>query len=41
MMFGKLKRFYNLHLYTAQQLHRFVDKGVITEEQYLQIINGE
>lgn len=37
-MLEKLIRFFNLGLYTKEQLHKFVDKGVITQEQYDQII---
>ena len=37
-MIEKLIRFFNLGLYTKEQLHKFVDKGVITQEQYDQII---
>lgn len=37
-MLEKLIRFFKLGLYTKDQLHKFVDKGVITEEQYQQII---
>ena len=39
-MLEKIIRFFKLGLYTEAQLHRFVDKGVITEEQYRQIIAG-
>lgn len=39
-MFERLIRFFNLGLYTKDQLHKFVDKGVITEEQYDQIVSG-
>lgn len=39
-MLEKIIRFLKLGLYTEAQLHRFVDKGVITEEQYRQIIAG-
>lgn len=39
-MLEKLIRFFKLGLYTEAQLHKFVDKGVITEEQYQQIIEG-
>ena len=39
-MLEKIIRFFRLGLYTESQLHRFVDKGVITEEQYQQIIAG-
>lgn len=38
-MFEKLRRFFRLGLYTKAQLHKFVDKGVITEEQYQQIVD--
>lgn len=37
-MFEKLSKFFHLGLYTKSQLHKFVDKGVIAEEQYQQII---
>ena len=37
-MFEKLSRFFHLGLYTKAQLHKFMEKGVITEEQYQQII---
>lgn len=37
-MFKKIKRFYDLGLYTKEQVHDFVDKGVITEEQYIEIV---
>ena len=37
-MFEKLNKFFNLGLYTKAQLHKFVDKGVITEEQYQKIV---
>ena len=39
-MLEKLIRFFKLGLYTKEQLHRFVDKGVISEEQYEQIVAG-
>lgn len=37
-MFEKLNKFFYLGLYTKAQLHKFVEKGVITEEQYQQIV---
>lgn len=41
-MFEKIKRFYDLGLYSAGQIHKFVEKGVISEKQYNEIIsNGE
>ena len=39
-MLEKIIRFFKLGLYTEAQLHKFVDKGVITEAQYQQIVNG-
>lgn len=40
-MFEKIKRFYELGLYTAEQVHRFAEKGVLTEEEYKKIQDGE
>lgn len=40
-MFEKIRRFYDLGLYTAAQVHKFVDKGVISEEQYAEIVGAE
>lgn len=40
-MFEKIKKFYNLGLYTKEQVHKFVEKGVITEEQYIEIVGLE
>lgn len=37
-MFEKIKRFYSMGLYTKEMVHKFVEKGVITEEQYLEIV---
>ena len=39
-MIEKLIRFFRLGLYTKEQMNKFVDKGVITQEQYEQIIAG-
>ena len=39
-MFEKLKRFFNLKLYTKKQIHQFAETGVITPEQYT-AITGE
>lgn len=33
-MFDKIKRFYDMGLYSAEMVYKFVGKGVITEEQY-------
>ena len=40
-MFEKIKRFYDLGLYTAEQVQKFVEKGVITEEEYKFIVKEE
>ena len=37
-MFEKIKKFYDMGLYTAEQVYQFVVKGVITEQQYNEII---
>ena len=37
-MLEKLIRFFRLGLYTKDQLHKFVDKGVISQEQYDKIV---
>ena len=37
-MFEKLKKFFNLHLYSKRQIADFVKKGIITAEQYEQIV---
>ena len=39
-MFEKIKKFFNLKLYTEKQIHQFAEKGVITPEQYA-AITGE
>ena len=36
-MFAKIKKFYNLGIYTKIQVAAFVAKDVITAEQYEQI----
>ncbi len=40
-MFEKIKRFYDLGLYSTGQVHKFVEKGVITEEEYKSIVEEE
>lgn len=40
-MFEKIKRFFNLKLYTKKQIRQFCDKGVITPEQHRQITGEE
>lgn len=39
-MLEKIERFFKLSLYTKSQLHKFVDKGIITKEQYEKIVEG-
>lgn len=39
-MYDKIKRFYDMGLYTKTQVRAFADKGVITPEQY-KAITGE
>lgn len=39
-MFEKIKKFYDMGLYTAGQVYKFVIKGVITETQYNEICNN-
>lgn len=40
-MFEKIKKFYGMGLYTKAQVHKFVDKGIISEEQYAEIVGVE
>lgn len=40
-MFEKIKHFYELGLYTADMVRAFAARGIITEEQYVQIVGGE
>lgn len=37
-MFEKIKKFYDMGLYTKEQAWQFVVKGKITEKQYLEIV---
>ena len=37
-MFEKIKRFYDLGIYTSAIVKKFADKGVITQEQYREIV---
>lgn len=40
-MFEKIKRFYDFGLYAAEQVHKFFEKGVITDEEYKSIVEEE
>lgn len=37
-MLEKIKRWYRLGLWTAEQVKQALDKGIITQEQFLEII---
>lgn len=39
-MFDKVKKFYDLGLYTKDQVRKFVEKNKLTEQEY-KIITGE
>lgn len=39
-MFEKIKKFFDMKIYTKKQIRAYVDKGVITAEQY-KAITGE
>lgn len=38
-MFEKIKKFYDMGLYTKEMVHMFVEKNVISEEQYTDIVH--
>lgn len=38
IMFEKIKRFYKLGLYTKEQVYKFALRGVITEEQFKEVV---
>ena len=38
-MFDKIKRFYDMKLYTKGQVYKFFEKGIITEKQYKEIVD--
>lgn len=40
-MYERIKRYYDMGLYNAVQVHKFVEKGIITEEQYNEIVGAE
>ena len=37
-MYEKIKRFYDLGLYTKEQVYKFYEKGIITLEEYKRIV---
>ena len=40
-MFDKIKRFYETGLWTAAMVRQAVDKGLLTREQYRQIVGPD
>ena len=40
-MVEKIKKWYYMGLWTAEQVEKAVEKGVITEEQAAEILKGE
>ena len=40
-MYEKIKRFFDLGLYTVEQVHLFAEKGVITEDEYREICESK
>ena len=40
-MFEKIKLFYKKHLYTKGQVHKFLEKGVISKEEYKEIVGED
>lgn len=37
-MFEKIKKYFDKGLYTKEQVHKFLEKGVITVKQYGEIV---
>ena len=40
-MFEKIKMFYDKGLWSKEQVHQVVEKGLITEEEYIEIVGVE
>ena len=40
-MFEKINKFYVMGLYTKEQVHKFLEKGIITKAEYDNIINNK
>ena len=40
-MFKKIKTFYDKGLWTKEMVHQAVEKGLITEEEYIEIVGVE
>ena len=39
--FERIKKWYDQGLWTKEQVHQAVDKGLITEEEYIEIVGVE
>lgn len=39
-MYDKIKKFYDMGLWTADMVKAAADKGIITEEEYNEIVNA-
>ena len=40
-MFEKIKLWYDKGLWTKEKVHNAVEKGLITEEEYIEIVGAE
>lgn len=40
-MFNLIKKYYDKGLYTKEMVYKFVEKGIITEEEYFLIVGVE
>lgn len=40
-MFEKINKFYVMGLYTKEQVHKFLEKGIITKAEYDNITNNK
>lgn len=39
-MFEKIKRFFDIRLYTKEQVYKFFEKGVLAEEEFNEIVGN-
>lgn len=40
-MFEKIKRFFNIKLYSKEQVYKFCEKGVISADEYRDIVRED
>ena len=40
-MYEKIKKWYEQELWTAEMVHEAVNKGLITEEEYREIVDAQ